>query len=241
MLLRPDSGTKQCEGALRQSQERYALAIAASTDGHAEWNAESDVFYCSPRLLEQWDLPAELAITRLQQMLDVFPFHSDDRDRVMALLDAHCESNSTRLEFDTRVLVRGEVRWMHVTTLYLRDRSGKLLRIGTATTDITARRRAEEELRISEERYALALAGSDESIYDWDLKTDRVYLAPRTQELFGIPIGEVWRTRDEWAQVIRYHPDDEPQQRAALEGLIAGGTPMYDICLLYTSPSPRDS
>jgi PAS domain S-box-containing protein len=228
-LEREIAEREQSEAALRESEERYALAIDAAADGHADWNAESDVFYCSPRMLDQWGLPAELAITRRRQMLDAFPFHPGDRDRVVALLDAHRESGAKRLEFDTRVIVRGEVRWMHVTTLYLRDCSGKLLRISTATTDITARRRAEEELRISEERYALALAGSDESIFDWDLENDRIYMAPRTQELLGIPPGEVLQAHEDWQVRMHYHPDDASRAHAAMSAHILGQTPMYDI------------
>ncbi len=220
---------KQSEAALRQAEERYALAIDAATDGHAEWIAESDEFYCSPRMLEQWGQPLELTITRRRQVLDMFPFHPEDRAWVETLLEQAITGDAKRLEFDARVIVRDEVRWMHVTALYLRDASGKLLRTSTATTDITARRRAEEELRTSDERYALALGASGESICDWDLKTNRIYMAPRTQELAGIAVGEVWRTNEEWQQVIRYHPDDAPRQRAALEAHIAGLTPMYSI------------
>ncbi len=220
---------KQSEAALRQAEERYALAIDAATDGHAEWIAESDEFYCSPRMLEQWGQPLELTITRRRQVLDMFPFHPEDRAWVETLLEQAITGDAKRLEFDARVIVRDEVRWMHVTALYLRDASGKLLRTSTATTDITARRRAEEELRTSDERHALALGASGESICDWDLKTNRIYMAPRTQELAGIAVGEVWRTNEEWQQVIRYHPDDAPRQRAALEAHIAGLTPMYSI------------
>jgi PAS domain S-box-containing protein len=180
-------------------------------------------------MLEQWGLPPELIITRRQQVLDMFPFHPEDRAWVVALLEQAIKSDAKRLEFDARVIVREEIRWMHVTALYVRDASGKLLRTSTATTDVTARRRAEEELRISEDRYALALAGSDESIFDWDLRTNRTYMAPRTQELAGVAVGEVWRTHEEWQQVIRYHPDDRPRQRAALEAHLAGLTPMYDM------------
>ena len=220
---------KQSEAALRQSEERFALAIEAAADGHADWIAESNELYCSPRLIEQWGLPAEIRITRRQQLRDLVPFHPEDRPQIEALLDEHLEGDASRLELDARVIVRGEIRWMHITALYLRSSFGKLLRISVATTDITARHRAEEELRISEERYALALAGSDESIYDWDLKAGRLYLAPRTQELLGIPVGEVWRDRDEWARLVQYHPDDAPRQRTAMDAHIANQTPMYDI------------
>ena len=222
----------------KQSDERYALAIEAAADGHAHWIADEDTFYASPRLLEQWGLPPELSIAKRQQMLDLFPFHPDDRARVVALLEEQrIRDDVKRLEFDTRVICRGEVRWMHVTILHVRDGSGRLLRMAIATTDITARTRAEEEMRASEERYALALAGSDESIFDWDLKTQRIYIAQRTQELLGIPPGEVWRSREEWQQFVRYHHEDVGRQRAAMDAHIAGLTMMYDIELRILLPT----
>lgn len=219
---------RQSEAALRRSEERYALAIDAAADGHGEYLADDGLFYSSPRLLEQWGLPPELATVPRERMLELFPFHPDDRQRAVALLDQHRDSDTKRLEFDARVIRRGEVRWMHCTTLYVRDATGKLLRSSTATTDVTERKRAEEELRRSEERYALALAGSNEGVFDWDLRTDRIYAAARTQELLDLPVGDPWRTREEWESLLRYHPGDYERMQAALEAHFAGRTPRYD-------------
>ena len=227
---------RQSEAALRLSEERYALAIEASADGFGDWVVASDEFYSSPRWLEQWDLPPELAITSRQVMFNAFPWHPEDRPQVVAKLNQAREGGASRVEVEARAIVRGEVRWVHGTTLYLRDSAGKLMRSCTVTMDITARRRAEDELRTSEERYALALAGSDESIYDWDLRTDLLYMPPRTQELLGLPIGEAWRNRDEWARLTHYHPDDVPRRRKAMDEHIAGRTPMYDIEVRILSP-----
>jgi len=227
-LEQENAERRQSEAVLRRSEERYALAIEAATDGHGEFNVEDGLFYSSPRLLEQWGLPPEMTVTRRDHMLDVFPFHPDDRDRVVALLNQHRESDTKRLEFDTRVIRRGEVRWMHCTTLYVRDATGKLLRSGTTTTDVTERRHAEEELRLSEERNALALAGSNEGVFDWDLRTNLVYAPARTQELLGLPPGQPWRTRAEWETQIEYYPGDYEPMQAALEAHFAGLTPMYD-------------
>src|SRR4030095_3319598 len=131
-LERENAERRQSEAALRRSEERYALAVDAATDGHADWIVDEDIYYQSPRLLEQWGLPPGLAINKRQQALDLFPPHPDDRARVVALLNQHRDSNTTRLEFDTRVIRRGEVRWMHCTTLYVRDAAGRLLRVSTA-------------------------------------------------------------------------------------------------------------
>ena len=220
----------------KQSEQRYALAIDAAADGHADWIAESDVFYCSPRLLEQWGLPANLTISRRQEILEVFPFHPEDRPWVVALINQYRDSSEKRLECEMRVIVRGEVRWMHLTTLYLRDPSGKLLRSSTATTDITDRRRAEDDLRLSEQRYALALAGSNEGVFDWDLVTGDTYLPARTQELLGLPIGRPWRSRKEWETLLKYYPGDLERMQAALEAHFAGQA-IYDHEVRFIMPS----
>jgi PAS domain S-box-containing protein len=227
------------EAALRRSEERYALAVDAATDGHGEYLADEGLFYSSPRMLEQWGLPPELAVVPRERMLDLFPFHPDDRERAVALLDKHRDSDTKRLEFDARVFRRGEVRWMHCTTLYVRDATNKLLRASVATTDVTERMRAEEELRQSEERYALALAGSNEGVFDWDLQTGRSYMPARTQELLGIPVGDPWRTRAEWASLVTLHPDDHERREAALNAHFAGRTPMFDQEVRYILPGGR--
>src|SRR5262249_38058055 len=87
---------------------------------------------------------------------------------------------------------------------------------------------AEEALRASEERYSLAVAGSNEGIFDWDLASDRVYVSPRAQELFGVSPGELWRPRKEWRNILNFHPDDRVQQHGAIKALIEGRRALYD-------------
>ncbi|MBI4292444.1 MAG: diguanylate cyclase [Betaproteobacteria bacterium] len=51
--------------------------------------------------------------------------------------------------------------------------------------DLSERRRAESELRRSEERLALALRAADSGIWDWDIETDNKFYSPRYRELLG--------------------------------------------------------
>src|SRR6266404_9678161 len=86
-----------------------------------------------------------------------------------------------------------------------------------ATRDVTARKRVEEALRVSEERFALAVVGAKDGIWDRNLTTDMLYLSPRAQEIsMGRPLDGVdVRHESEWRQWHHIHPDDAARREAA--------------------------
>ncbi|MBK5967663.1 MULTISPECIES: PAS domain S-box protein [Thiorhodovibrio] len=92
--------------------------------------------------------------------------------------------------------------------------------------DISAMSRAEEALRASEERFALAASGANEGIWDWDIKTNRAYLSPRWKELIGYRDDEIPNRFEEWSS--RVHPDDLSAANAAIEAHLRGETEMLE-------------
>ncbi|WP_328984314.1 PAS domain S-box protein [Thiorhodovibrio winogradskyi] len=88
--------------------------------------------------------------------------------------------------------------------------------------DISRTSRAEGALRASEERFALAVAGSNAGIWDWDIPTNRIYFSPRWKELIGYADAEIPNRFEEWA--ARVHPEDLPGANAAIEAHLRGAT-----------------
>ena len=228
-LQKENAERRQSEEALRRSQERYALAVQAAGDGHTEWIAATDELYASPRLLEMHGLPLDAKFAGRADFNARINYHPDDRDRAVRTFNEFYAGVATRLELDVRILRHGETRWLHVTVLCSRDVTGAVQRSNAAVTDVTERKVAEEALRQSEERFALAVAGANEGIFDWDLLTDRLYLSQRAQELFSLPAGELWRQRREWLKQLNFHPEDWKLQHDSLKALIAGEAPTYDV------------
>lgn len=68
-------------------------------------------------------------------------------------------------------------------------------------------RRMKMALQESEERYALALAGANDGLWDWDLRTDRMYYSARWKAMLGLTEDEpILNTPEEWFG--RVHPND---------------------------------
>ncbi len=88
------------------------------------------------------------------------------------------------------------------------------------------RQRADEALRESEERYALAVAGAHDGLWDWDLRTDRVYFSPRWKSILGHAEDEIGDRIDEWFK--RVHPDDVGGLKSALSAHLAEGTEHFE-------------
>jgi PAS domain S-box-containing protein len=92
--------------------------------------------------------------------------------------------------------------------------------------DISDRKRMEKELEESEERFTLAINGSNEGIWDWNILTDSVYCSPRFRELLGYRADEMNNDFAEFASAL--HPDDHDRVMAALRSHLEQDTP-YDM------------
>ncbi len=193
--------------ALKHARELYAMADSAG-DGHTDWLVEEDRFYGSPRFLQVCGLPPDTVFGGRMGFVSRFPFHPDDREQTVKQMTAHFASNAVRLEADMRMLVHGEVRWIHMSGVCTRDEQGKLLRWTGTITDITDRKRTEMALKQSEERFALAAAAASDGIWDWDLSRNTMFLSERALFLIGLKAGSSTLSRDVWERDLKLQDDD---------------------------------
>jgi diguanylate cyclase (GGDEF)-like protein/PAS domain S-box-containing protein len=114
------------------------------------------------------------------------------------------------------------IAWNHTV---LRDASGRATGTASIGEDVTERARAEHALRESEERYALAAQGSNDGLWDWDLRDDRVYYSERWGEMLGLAPGQLGDRPDEWFE--RVHPDDGARLRRDIEEHLTGETRLF--------------
>lgn len=86
---------------------------------------------------------------------------------------------------------------------------------------------ATKKLKISEERYKLAIEGSQDGIWDWDLNTDAMYFSSRWKSMLGYADDEIEPSLKVWRDLV--HPDDNALVFAALDKHLKEATPHYSV------------
>ncbi len=144
-LVREIKERKQTEEALRESEERYALAARGANDGLWDWNIRNNTVYYSFRWKSMLGFEEGEEWNNLQEWLQ--RVHPEDRDEVEAKLSAHISSKSPQFECEYRIRHKdGSYRWMLNRGLAVREESGQAYRMAGSQTDITDRKKAEAQL-----------------------------------------------------------------------------------------------
>ena len=137
---------KRVEIALRESEERYALAVRGANDGIWDWNLKSGLVYYSPR----WKAILGYAEEEISDKLDEWMsrIHPDDLEKVKKELAAHIKGVTPHFETEYRMRFKnGGYRWMLSRGLAVRDATDATTRIAGSQTDMTDRKTFEQRLR----------------------------------------------------------------------------------------------
>ena len=130
---------KSAQEALRESEERYALAARGANDGLWDWNLVTGAMYFSPRWKAMLGFRENEIEDRLEEWIG--RIHDADRERVKEEIAAHQKGLTPHFESEHRLLHKdGSFRWMLSRGLAVHDATGKALRMAGSQTDITERK-----------------------------------------------------------------------------------------------------
>jgi PAS domain S-box-containing protein len=225
---------KQVEGALREGEERLRFALEASHTGawdldlvdHSAYRSlEHDRIFGYAQLLPQWTY---------EMFLDhVLP---EDRAMVDAKFRAATAARSD-WNFECRIRrVDGEVRWIWAAGRHSEGTPGSSPRLAGIVQDITERKRAEEALRESEEKFRV-VSENARAVFGI-IQGDRfVYANPYLAEISGYGIDEILSM--DFSKMIHPAFRDEVMDRARKR--LAGESPPthYEFVMLTKSGESR--
>lgn len=145
-MLRDEAQRRvRAEEVLRETDERYTLAVSGANDGMWEWNLKTGVAFFSPRWKSMLGLADEDVGARIEEWHE--RIHPKDRERVLGELQAHIDGAGARFEHEHRMRHRdGSWRWVLTRAAAVRHASGRAYRLVGLNTDISSRKQVQEVL-----------------------------------------------------------------------------------------------
>ncbi|MCX6545492.1 MAG: PAS domain S-box protein [Acidobacteria bacterium] len=208
---------QQADEALRESAQQFRILFDQATDGMMLADAETTRITLSNR--------------QMQRQMG----YSEDEILQLSVRDLHTAADLPTMLTQFETLARGAVSLVPNApmrrkdgTVFYADIGGGVVRFRQRDCllgifrDVTERKRADEALRASEERFRIAAETANDVLYEWDLKQSVQWLG-HVDEMLGYEPGEFPRTLDGWAQSV--HPDDIERTMAEVQAHVDKRTP----------------
>ena len=215
--------------ALRKSEAKYRRIVDTANEGIWLLGPDTLTVFVNARMAEMLgcsvDEMAGLPVT-------AFMFEEDAHDHLKRMEDRrgglakHYERRFRRKD--------GETVWVLVSAASIFDDEHRFQGAIAMATDITERRRAEDDLRLMNERFALATAAARMGVWDWYIESDKLVWDDGMYELYGMKRGDFAGAYDAWLQGV--HPDDRALAHEAITAAIRGERE-YDVEFRVVWPS----
>ena len=184
-ISRDITDRKEAEEALRQSEERYSLAVDASEHGIWDWNIETNEVYFS----EQWKNQIGYTDQEIKNDFSVWVehLHPDDKEACLNAVQSYLDNPVKHFILEFRFRHKdGNYRWIHNKASSIKGSNGKVVRMIGAHTDITEQKLAEQTLEESEKKFRTLVESSPDGISLLDLDGTIMFANNRKAEMIGV-------------------------------------------------------
>ncbi|MGX1099405.1 EAL domain-containing protein [Amorphus sp. MBR-141] len=229
---------KLADEAIAESENRWRFALQSGRQAVWELNLKTGKTYRSPEWYSMLGYKEGDVPTGAEDFLQLI--HPDDRQKLIASDRAMLEGRRTISEVEVRFRHK-DGRWVWILDrgrIAEYDAMGEPVLIIGTHTNISRRKQREEEIRIANERIALAVEAADVGVWELDTVTGSVTWAQGMHELYGLAPGTFDGTRETWATLL--HPDDAAEaSRRFNEGLEKGGRIEVDFRIIRPDGATR--
>lgn len=216
---------KADEQRLRESEERFQMALDATSDGLWDWDVPTGIVYRSPNYFALVGTEPDPHSTELEYFKSLV--HPEDQSRLLEALLAHRDGKTPRIEVDYRLAPHNdEIRWIRTRGRTVkRDANGQALRIIGTISDITAQKLAAAALRDSEAKFRLLAENAADWIF-WIHPDNTIrYASPACLAISGHPPEAFVADPGLMPRIV--HPDD--RQRYQVHVLQVGDADTIDL------------
>ncbi|MEX2111717.1 MAG: PAS domain-containing protein [Pirellulales bacterium] len=207
---------KAAEEELRQSQERFQLLAGATDEAVWDWDLRTNHIWRNDAYHRAYGIPNDAEVGAIEWWRQ--RIHPDDVERVLQSMPPPLVEGRQQWLLEYRLRRRdGSYADVYDRGFTIFDCDGNPVRMVGSVLDITRLKRAERDLRDSEERFRLAARATRDVIWDWDMREGRVWRSEGFEATFGYRADEVSSDLNWWIECT--HPEDRDRVCAQIAEL----------------------
>jgi PAS domain S-box-containing protein len=193
-LQKEISERRRVEGALRESEERYRTILEDTQEGYFELDLAGNLTFVNDEACKRLGYPREelIGVNYRQYYAD-----PEAAKQISQAFNKLYRTGEPIRGLDREVIRKNGTKFVHELSVSLiRDSEGKPIGFRGTTRDVTQRKRMEEALRESEERYRTILENIEDGYYELDLAGNFTFFNDSICRIFGYPKEELMGMND---------------------------------------------
>ena len=226
VLLFDVTETEEVRNQVERQRSRLDTVVEAANLGTWDWNLVTGEVHYN----KTWAVLAGLRLEDIQGSVEAWEnaLFPEDLEGAMQAVDAHVRGETDMYEAEFRMQrPDGGIIWaVDRGRVVERDESGQIIRLMGVLQDITAQKKATDELASSKNLLELVMRETHFGAWDWNPVSGEIAFSESFFSILGFEEGEVNPTFEAWSELI--HPDDIGRSEAALAKLISGENTRYE-------------
>ena len=196
---------QQLQEQLKQSEERFSLAMKGASDGLWDWDLLKNEVYLSPR----WKELLGYEDSELNNSFNTFEAltHPHDLKEVIQEITNYLEQKTDHYEHSIRMQHKaGHWIWILTRGIAIRDEQNNSIRFIGTHVDITKQKQAELALQHKQARLEESQAVAHLGNWEWDINTNELFWSDEIYRIFG---EEPRSFAPDYSRFLNFiHPDD---------------------------------
>jgi PAS domain S-box-containing protein len=204
--------------------ERLQLALRSSNYGVWEIHIATGRIVWDDRMIEIYGIrPAGFAGDGSEWTQRLHPL---DKEMAIKVIDRVTSGQAESYDTVFRIVrPDGSVRHVEAHGFLQRDDNGKPLKVAGLNRDISAEQELFDALHVAEERWKLAIEGTNDAVWDWNLQSGYVFHDVVWSQMLGYKEGEIDHSIESWRKLV--HPEDLAACEALFQQHIERRSPHY--------------
>ncbi len=188
---------------LKDKDSKLEKAQQIAKLGYWQRNLITNEVYCSKEIFSIWEIPGTV-VPDSNYFVSVI--HPADVESCL-LSDAFAVENDKELDDEYRIIMPdGSIKWIHEKANLIKNEKGEAIYLAGTAQDITDRKKAEQKIYESNQRYEHVTKATYDAIWEWDVINNTIYRAEGFERSFGFNLSELNKPEAVWENFI--HADD---------------------------------